>query len=209
MIAWWNSILISEYSSRCARTSPFSNVANIRRSAAISSSLAFSRDQPRRHAFERRPGGDQLDHLAPGLAHDIDAAARHRAHEALALELRHRLAHRRAADAEILRQAALVEPDLGAAAIDVHGGDGVLERGIGLALEICRARQRIDEPVGDPACPERTRSPRGRNGLRYGYITRASSAGIHYSRFFGTIAQGGYWLIATMSLGRLPNRRLE
>ena len=47
-----------------------------------------------------------------GLAHHIDAAARHRAHEALALELRHRLAHRRAADAEVLRELALVEPDV-------------------------------------------------------------------------------------------------
>ena len=47
-----------------------------------------------------------------GLAHHIDAAARHRAHEAFALELRHRLAHRRAADAEILRELALVEPDV-------------------------------------------------------------------------------------------------
>ena len=84
-------------------------------------------DQPRRHAFERRPGGDHLDHFGPGLAHDIDAAARHRAHEAFALELRHRLAHRRAADAEILRELALVEADVLAAAIDVHRHDDVLQ----------------------------------------------------------------------------------
>ena len=63
------------------------------------------RDQARRHAFERRPGGDQLDHLVLGLAHDIDAAPRHRAHEALALELDHRLAHRGAADAEVAARA--------------------------------------------------------------------------------------------------------
>ena len=101
-------------------------------------------DQPRRHAFQRRPGGDQLDHLALGLAHHVDAAPRHRAHETLALELRHGLAHRRAADAELVRQPALVEPDLGAAAIDVHRGDGVLQRRIGLALEACRTGERID-----------------------------------------------------------------
>jgi hypothetical protein len=66
---------------------------------------------------------DHLDHLALGLAHDVDAAARHRAHEALALELRHGLAHGRAGDTEFLRQLALVEPDFGARAINVHGHD--------------------------------------------------------------------------------------
>ena len=101
-------------------------------------------DQPRRHAFERRPGGDHLDHLALGLAHDVDAAARHRAHETLALELRHGLAHRRAADAEIERQLALVEPDVGTAAIDVHRHDDVLQRRIGLALEAGRGVDRLD-----------------------------------------------------------------
>ena len=104
-------------------------------------------DEARRHAFERRPGGDHLDHLAPGLAHHIDAAARHRAHEALALELRHGLAHRRAADAEILRQPALVEPDVGAAAVDVHRDDDVLQRRIGLVLEARWIADRIDRHV--------------------------------------------------------------
>ncbi len=78
------------------------------------------------------------------LAHHVDAAPRLGAHEALALELRHRLAHRRAADAEIGREPPLVEPDLGAAAIDVHGGDGVLQRRVGLLLETRRAGERID-----------------------------------------------------------------
>ncbi len=144
MMVWWKPILISEYSSRCARTAPFSKVANMLRSDAMSSSLALSVIKPRRHAFQRRPGGDQLDHLAPGLAHHIDAAPRHRAHETLALELRHGLAHRRPADAELMRQAALVEPDLGTAPVNVHRGDGVLERGIGLALETRRVGERID-----------------------------------------------------------------
>src|SRR6185437_962171 len=49
--------------------------------------------------------------------------------------LRHRLTHRRAADAEILRQLALVEPDLVTAMVDVHRHDGVLQRGVGLLLE--------------------------------------------------------------------------
>ena len=39
-MVWWNSMLTSEYSSRCARSLPFSKVANMRRSPAISSSLA-------------------------------------------------------------------------------------------------------------------------------------------------------------------------
>src|SRR5664279_4986930 len=93
------------------------------------------RDQARRHAFQRRPGGDHLDHLALGLAHHIDTATRHRAHEAFAFELRHRLAHRRAADAEVVRQLALVEADVVAAAVDVHRHDGVLQGGVGLVLE--------------------------------------------------------------------------
>jgi hypothetical protein len=42
MMVWWNSMLTSEYSSRCARTAPFSKVANMRRSEAISSSLGVS-----------------------------------------------------------------------------------------------------------------------------------------------------------------------
>ena len=113
-------MLTSEYSSRWARTAPFSNVANMRRNEAISSSLGFFGDQPRRHAFERGPGRDQFNHLAPALAHHIHAAARLRPHEPFAFELRHGLAHRRAAYAELLRQAPFVEPDLCAAAIDVH-----------------------------------------------------------------------------------------
>src|SRR5262249_43179677 len=83
----------------------------------------------------RRPGGDHLDHLALGLAHYIGTATRHRAHKALALELRHRLTHRRAADAEVLGQAALVEAHLRALPIDVKRDDDTLERRIGPALE--------------------------------------------------------------------------
>src|SRR5215510_10285718 len=101
-------------------------------------------DQPRRHALERRPGGDHLDHLALGLAHHIDAAPGHRAHEAFALELRHRLAHRRAADAEVLSEAALVEAHLGALPVDIERDDDVLERRIGPALEARRAYHRLD-----------------------------------------------------------------
>src|SRR5262249_30970710 len=97
--------------------------------------------------FERGPHRDQLDHLAFGFAHHVDAAARNRAHEAFAFELRHGLAHRRPADAEILRQAPFVEPDLSAAAIDVHRGDRVLERRVGLPLETRRAGQRTNRDL--------------------------------------------------------------
>src|SRR5262249_59959517 len=38
----------------------------------------------------------------------------------------------------------LVEPDVGPAAIDVHGRDRVFERGIGAALEAVRAADRLD-----------------------------------------------------------------
>src|ERR1051326_8129402 len=100
-------------------------------------------DQPRRHAFQRRPHGDQLDDLAPALAHHIDAAPRLGAHKTLALELRHRLAHRRAADAEVGGETPFVEPDLGATAVHVHGRDGVLERRVGLALQTRRPLERI------------------------------------------------------------------
>jgi len=67
---------------------------------------------------------DHVDHLALGLAHHINAAARHRPHKAFAFELRHRLTHWRSADAEIARELALVEPDVGAAAVDIHRHDG-------------------------------------------------------------------------------------
>ena len=63
----------------------------------------------------------------------------------LALELRHRFAHRRAADAEVLSELALVEPDVVPVAIDVHRHDGVLQRRIGLVLE-ARACFRADRP---------------------------------------------------------------
>src|SRR5262249_42259902 len=76
--------------------------------------------------------------------HHIDAAPRHRAHEALALELRHRLTYRRTADAEVLCQAALVEADLGTLPIDIKRDDNVLERRIGAALEACRTGDWLD-----------------------------------------------------------------
>src|SRR6185436_18975746 len=101
-------------------------------------------DQPRRHAFQRSPGGDHLDHLDLRLAHDIDAAPWHGADETFALELRHRLAHRGAADAEVLGELALVETDVLTAAIDVHRHDDVLQRNVGLVLEAERGVDRLD-----------------------------------------------------------------
>jgi len=47
--------------------------------------------------------------------------------------------HRRSADAEFDRQTALVEPDVGTAAVHVHGHDDVLEGRVGLALELAAA----------------------------------------------------------------------
>ena len=68
--------------------------------------------EPRRHAFERRHDRDHLDDLALRLAHDKDAAARPGADKAFLLQQGHRLADRRAADPEPLREPPLVEPDL-------------------------------------------------------------------------------------------------
>src|SRR6185503_12035990 len=101
-------------------------------------------DEAGRHAFQRRPGGDHLDHLGLGLAHHIDAAPRHRPHKAFALELRHRLPHRRAADAEVLRELAFVETDILPAAIHVHRHDDVFQRHVRLVLETERGVDRLD-----------------------------------------------------------------
>src|SRR6202035_2406956 len=76
------------------------------------------RDQACRHAFERGPGGDHLDHFAPGFAHDVDSTPRDRADKALALKLRQRFAYRGATHSEISREPSLVEPDIGASVID-------------------------------------------------------------------------------------------
>src|SRR5262249_42924402 len=100
-------------------------------------------DQARRHAFERRPGGDHLDHLALGLAHYIDTAPRHRAHKALALELRHRLTHRGAADAEGWGRGACAEPPPRARPKDARREDDPLERRVAPALEAGRACHRL------------------------------------------------------------------
>src|SRR6516225_2778157 len=93
------------------------------------------RNQPCRHAFERGPGGNQLDDFALGFAHHIDAAARHRADKALALELCYGLAHRRAADAELFRKAAFVKADFVAAAIRVHADDRRFQCQIGFVFK--------------------------------------------------------------------------
>src|SRR5262249_58673278 len=66
------------------------------------------------------------------------------AHEPFALELGHGFAQRRAADAKIRSEPPLVEPDVGPAAIDVHGRDRVFERGIGAALEAIGATDGLD-----------------------------------------------------------------
>ena len=76
--------------------------------------------EPRRHAFERRHHRDHLDDLALRLAHDKDAAARPGADKPFLLQQGHRLADRRPADPEPLRQPPLVEPDLLRTVIDVH-----------------------------------------------------------------------------------------
>ena len=123
--------------------------------------------EPRRQALDRRPDGDHLDDLAFRLAHDIDAAAGHRADEAFLLQHRHRFADRGAADAEVFGQLALVEADLVGAAVDVHLHDRALDGIAGLAAEaggdgeaqhlksrqlrhVCQAASSL---LAFPACP--------------------------------------------------------
>src|SRR5205814_934331 len=91
--------------------------------------------EPRRHAFERRHDRDDLDDFALGLFNDIDAAPRPGADKALLFEQCHRLADRRAADPEALRQPPLVEPDLLRLAVNVHRGDRPLQGGVSLLRE--------------------------------------------------------------------------
>src|SRR6266566_3689711 len=122
-------------------------VLELREHGAQRSDLVGARvlgDEPRGHALERGPGGDHFDHLALGLANDVNSPPGNRAHETFALELGHGFAHRRAADAEIRCEPALVEPDVGPAAIDVHRHDRVFERRVGAAFEAVRAADWLD-----------------------------------------------------------------
>src|SRR5262249_60598486 len=64
--------------------------------------------------------------------------------EASARELGLGFAPGRAADAEIRSEPPLVEPDVGAAAVDVHCHDRVFERRVGAGLEAVRAGDRLD-----------------------------------------------------------------
>ncbi len=102
-------------------------------------------DEPRGHAFERRPGLHDLDDLALALPYDEDAAPRNRAHQTLVLEPRHRLADGRAADSEVRGELALVEPDLVVDVVDVHLRDCLAQRRIGLRFEGEVALERLDD----------------------------------------------------------------
>src|SRR5262249_23276942 len=85
-----------------------------------------------------------FDHLALGLANDVDPPPRHGAHKTFALELSHGFTHGRAADAEIQSEPPLVEPDVGPAVIDVHRDNGGLERRVGATLVAIRAADALD-----------------------------------------------------------------
>ena len=106
------------------------------------------RREPRGHALERRPHLDHLDDLLLRLAHDEAAAARHRAQESFLLEQRHRLADRRARDAERLAQLALVQADLVAMRIDVRVHDRLLQRRVRLVAQARVGRDRLQRQRG-------------------------------------------------------------
>src|SRR5262249_52665323 len=99
-------------------------------------------------ALERRPGGDHLDHLALGLAHHVNAAARDRPHETLALELRHRFAYRGTADPEILGELALIQPHVTRLVVDVEGHDHAAQRRVGAVGEGRGVVERGDGDAG-------------------------------------------------------------
>ena len=135
MIAWWNAMFASEYSSRCSAGVV---VAELVEDAAQAGDVLVGRvqrRQARRHALERRPHLDHLDDLLLGLAHDEDAAPRLGAQEAFLLEQRDRLADRRARHAELLRQLLLVEADLVRGRVDVGFGDHLLQRRVRLVAQ--------------------------------------------------------------------------
>src|SRR5262249_60611153 len=123
MMVWWNSMSTAEYSSSLACSVPFSKVANIARGVAISSRLAFCVIRRAAMLSSAAQAVNELDHFLLGLAHHVDAAARHRAHEPFALELRHRFAHRRAADAGVLGELPLVQPHFGRLVIRIGRHD--------------------------------------------------------------------------------------
>src|SRR5262249_24034253 len=135
------------------------------------------------------PGGDHFDHLALGFADDVNPAPGNRAHETFALELGHGFAHRRAADAEIRSEPPLVEPDVGPAAIDVHGRDRVFERGIGAALEAVRAADGLD-----------ARRYRGTCGVGRGWAPDAGGATGTGTRTHAGIQYSTAWTDATDAL---------
>src|SRR5262249_6864330 len=74
------------------------------------------------------------------------------------------------------REPPLVEPNVGPAAIDVHGRDRVFERGIGAALEAVRAADRLD-----------ARRYRGTCGVGRGWAPDAGG-----TRVTGTRTHGWY-----------------
>ncbi len=147
MIAWWNLMLAAEYSSRCASGEASWNSSKSGRRPRDLRVRRAHRDEAGGEAFERRPHLDHRDDLFPRLAHHEDAATRQGAHEPLLLQQRHRLADRRARDAEIVRELALVEADLARMGIDVEAGDRLLERMIGLRA---KARLRVDRLHVEP-----------------------------------------------------------
>ena len=127
------------------------------------------RDQTRRHAFERRPGADHVDDFVLGPAHHDDAAARHGLDEAVLLQHRDRFADRGTADAEPLRQRALVEHHRLRRRIDVHLQDGFLQGLIGLVLEAGLRSNSDDCNIGIGHGQRRLGwFPNGHNGLLSG-----------------------------------------
>src|SRR5262249_26653153 len=142
-------------------------------------------DQARGHAFERGPAGDHPHPPPLRLAPHVAPPPRHRADKSFALELRHGLATRRAADAEVDRQFAFVEADFAGGAVNVHGRDRVFQRGVGTALEALDGRDRLN-----PRGLHRSRCHPW--GLCGGKTARCATGAAHY----------GYTIIAGIQYAR-------
>ena len=92
-------------------------------------------DQPCRHALQRRPHRDHLEHFLPGLAGDEGAAARNVADEAFVLEPAKRLPDRCTAHPQLDREFPLVQAVLFFVGVDIDRGDGGLELLVDAVLE--------------------------------------------------------------------------
>ena len=106
-------------------------------------------DEPCRHALQRRPHRDHLEHFLLGLAGDEGATPGNGAHEALVLEPAQGLPDGRAAHSQLDGELAFVQSVLLVVGVDVHRRDGGLELLVDAILEHHRVRDGLQGQVGN------------------------------------------------------------